>query len=267
MCQRLVEVCEQALRHGDLPDAGGHRPQLSYVLPADWAAQDHQAAPGFVTRPGVFSADGPDPASVALAAHLPDKLPTRMVDLGAGWGWLSAQVLAHPGVEVLHLVEADAVALDCARRNVTDPRARFHWADALDFRLSEPVNGVVMNPPFHDGGTEDRTLGQSFIRQAADMLKPGGFLWLTANRHLPYEEVLKPIFKLVTLPLVLLTLGLFLIVINALLLMLTSWLSGEFGLGWTVDGFWPAVWGSVIISIVSFLLNAFVPDKNENRQR
>jgi putative membrane protein len=81
------------------------------------------------------------------------------------------------------------------------------------------------------------------------------------------NAIIKPIFKLVTLPLVLLTLGLFLIVINALLLMLTSWLSGEFGLGWTVDGFWPAVWGSVIISIVSFLLNAFVPDKNENRQR
>jgi putative membrane protein len=81
------------------------------------------------------------------------------------------------------------------------------------------------------------------------------------------NAIIKPIFQLVTLPLVLLTLGLFLIVINALLLMLTSWLSGEFGLGWTVDGFWPAVWGSVIISIVSFLLNAFVPDKNENRQR
>lgn len=81
------------------------------------------------------------------------------------------------------------------------------------------------------------------------------------------NAIIKPIFKLVTLPLVLLTLGLFLIVINALLLMLTSWLSGEFGLGWTVDGFWPAVWGSLIISIVSFLLNAFVPDKNENRQR
>jgi putative membrane protein len=81
------------------------------------------------------------------------------------------------------------------------------------------------------------------------------------------NAIIKPIFKLVTLPLVLLTLGLFLIGINALLLMLTSWLSGEFGLGWTVDGFWPAVWGSVIISIVSFLLNAFVPDKNENRQR
>jgi putative membrane protein len=81
------------------------------------------------------------------------------------------------------------------------------------------------------------------------------------------NAIIKPIFTLVTLPIVLLTLGLFLIVINALLLMLTSWLAGQFGLGWQVDGFWPAVWGSIIISIVSFLLNAFLPDKNEARKR
>ena len=80
------------------------------------------------------------------------------------------------------------------------------------------------------------------------------------------NAIIKPIFQLVTLPLVLLTLGLFLIVINALLLMLTSWLSGEFGLGWHVDGFWPAVWGSIVISIVSFLLSTLVPDKKEQRR-
>lgn len=164
------------------------------TIPADWAARDHQAAPGFVTRPGVFSADAPDPASVALAAHLPDKLPTRVVDLGAGWGWLSAQILHHPGVETLHLVEADAVALDCARLNVTDPRAQFHWADALDFRLPEPVNGVVMNPPFHDGRAANPALGAGFIRAAAGLLTGAGRLWMVANRHLPYEQVLRDSF-------------------------------------------------------------------------
>ena len=41
----------------------------------------------------------------------------------------------------------------------------------------------------------------------------------------------------------------------------TSWLAGVFGLAWNVDGFWSAVWGSIIISIVSFLLNAFLPDR------
>ncbi|WP_374635180.1 class I SAM-dependent methyltransferase [Paracoccus sp. (in: a-proteobacteria)] len=163
-------------------------------LPADWAARDHEVAPGMVTRPGVFSADGPDPASQALIAHLPEKLPTRMVDLGAGWGWLSAQMLQRPGLEVLHLVEADAVALDCARRNVTDPRAQFHWADALEFRLPEPVNGVVMNPPFHQGRAAAPKLGAGFIRTAAALLTGAGRLWMVANRHLPYEQVLRECF-------------------------------------------------------------------------
>lgn len=169
-------------------------PQNPGWLPAEWAARDHLAAPDMVTRPGVFSADGPDPASQMLVAHLPDKLPTRLVDLGAGWGWLSAQLLQKPGVEQLHLVESDHVALDCARRNLDDPRARFHWADALDFRLPEPVNGVVMNPPFHEGRAADPRLGAGFIRTAASLLTGAGRLWMVANRHLPYEQVLRECF-------------------------------------------------------------------------
>lgn len=163
-------------------------------VPADWAARDHIPAEGFVTRPGVFSADAPDPASEALAAHLPEKLPTRIVDLGAGWGWLSAQIVKHPGVGQLHLVEADAVALDCARRNIADPRAQFHWADALDFRLPDPVNGVIMNPPFHEGRAANPRLGAGFIRAAAGLLTGAGRLWMVANRHLPYEQELREAF-------------------------------------------------------------------------
>lgn len=163
-------------------------------LPPDWKGAERTVDGGFVTAPGVFSADGPDPASVALAACLPDRLPTRIVDLGAGWGWLSAQVLTHPGVEVLHMVEADHAALDCARRNVTDPRAQFHWADATTFRLPEPVNGVIMNPPFHETRSPDPHLGARFIRAAAGLLTGAGRLWMVANRHLPYEAALSEHF-------------------------------------------------------------------------
>ncbi|MBV0891000.1 methyltransferase [Paracoccus sp. Z118] len=166
-------------------------------LPEDWVARDIDLG-GFVTRPGLFSADGVDPASAMLAAHLPERMPTRVVDLGAGWGWLSAQVLARPGVEALHLVEADAEALACARRNITDPRAAFHWADATTFRLPEPVNGVVMNPPFHDGRAADPHLGARFIRAAAGLLTGAGRLWMVANRHLPYEAALNEHFAGVT---------------------------------------------------------------------
>jgi len=80
------------------------------------------------------------------------------------------------------------------------------------------------------------------------------------------NAVVKPIFTLVTACVVLLTLGLFLVVINALMLLLTSWLATQIGIGWHVDGFWSALLGSVIVSVVSFLLNAFVPEKNQPRR-
>ncbi len=81
------------------------------------------------------------------------------------------------------------------------------------------------------------------------------------------NAVVKPIFTLVTAPLVLATLGLFLIVINALLLLLTSWISTRVELGWFVDGFGTAVIGAVIVSVVSFVLNAFLPDRRSSRRR
>jgi putative membrane protein len=81
------------------------------------------------------------------------------------------------------------------------------------------------------------------------------------------NAVVKPVFKLVTAPIVLLTLGLFLIVINACIMLLTSWVADKVDLGWHVDGFWTAVFGAIIVSVVSFLLNAFVPDRDERRRR
>ena len=57
-----------------------------------------------------------------------------------------------------------------------------------------------------------------------------------------------------------------LIVINAGLLLLTSWLAQQLGIGWSVDGFWTAVIGSIIVSIVSFVLHAFLPNKDEPRR-
>ncbi len=80
------------------------------------------------------------------------------------------------------------------------------------------------------------------------------------------NAIVKPIFTLVTAVIVLLTLGLFLIVINACMLLLTSWLAGLVGLGWHVSGFWTAVFGAIIVSIVSFILNAFIPEKEAQRR-
>jgi putative membrane protein len=70
--------------------------------------------------------------------------------------------------------------------------------------------------------------------------------------------LVRPVVKLLTLPLLILTLGLFTLVVNALMLHLTDGLSDALGLGFHVAGFWPAFWGGLVISIVSFALNIFV---------
>lgn len=149
----------------------------------------------WVTAPGLFSADAPDPGSVALADAIPPVLSGRVADLGAGWGYLAARALAaNPKIATLDLVEAEHAALDAARRNVTDPRARFHWADARDWGTANVYDHVIANPPFHVGRAADPGLGRAFIAAAARILAPRGTFWMVANRHLPYESALAAAF-------------------------------------------------------------------------
>ncbi len=65
----------------------------------------------------------------------------------------------------------------------------------------------------------------------------------------------KPIVQILSIPFYILTLGLFTLVVNALMLLLTSWLTGFTQWGLTVDGFWTAVWGGLVISLVSWVLS------------
>ena len=149
---------------------------------------------GLWSQPGVFSWDRLDPGSALLIETLP-ALAGRGADFGCGLGVLSHAALTSPKVKGLTLIDLDRRAVEAAKRNVDDPRATVRWADLrtgpqglanLDF--------VVMNPPFHQGGIEDQGLGEGFVATAAKALRRGGALWLTANRHLPYEGVLKPLF-------------------------------------------------------------------------
>ena len=71
---------------------------------------------------------------------------------------------------------------------------------------------------------------------------------------------IKPIVKLLSIPLYIITLGLFTLVVNALMLLLTSWIAGLLGVPFEVDGFWDAVLGGLVISVVSWLLNVLLPD-------
>ena len=200
---------------GTLTTISKHHCRVSWTRPdatfdaatlAQWAKADaprlqrSAEVPGeqFHSRPGVFAWDRVDAASAMLAAALPNDLHGRVADFGAGWGYLSMQVLARcPNVAALDLYEADARALALARENLADapgsernvPVNR-HWHDVTQ-GVAERFDAIVCNPPFHALGRGDRPdIGRAFITAAANALKPGGRLWLVANRHLPYEYAL-----------------------------------------------------------------------------
>lgn len=77
------------------------------------------------------------------------------------------------------------------------------------------------------------------------------------------NAVIRPILTLLTCPLIILTLGIFTLVINALMLLLTGNIAETLGIGFRVDGFGAAFWGGLIISLVSFCLSVFVRDETE----
>ena len=172
------------------------RPQAVERLDEAIEAGAPRLVPGLEARsqPGVFAWDRVDAGTALLAQHL-TPLKGAGADLGCGYGALATVVLRSLAVTSLRLIDLDRRAVEAARRNVDDPRASFDWADARTVEAGGDLDFVVMNPPFHDGGAEDRRLGQAFIRQAAAMLKKGGVLWLVANRHLPYEADITAAFK------------------------------------------------------------------------
>ncbi len=150
------------------------------------------------SQPGVFAWDRIDTGTALLADALP-ALKGKGIDLGCGYGALATVVLRSTAVTGLRMVDLDRRAIEAAKQNVSDERASFEWADVRTLEADGTLDFVVSNPPFHDGGIEDKRLGQKFIRKSAELLKKGGVAWIVANRHLPYEKDLNEVFKRVTM--------------------------------------------------------------------
>ncbi len=184
------EVEETSRRHHRICVC--HRPEKTAELAGAITAGDLQwlSTLGLWSQPGVFSWDRLDPGSALLAYHVRG-LTGAGADLGCGVGVLAREALTSTGVVQMALVDQDRRALDAARRNLDDPRATFLHGDAR--RFDQPMGEldfVIMNPPFHNNGVEDRELGAAFIASAARLLRKGGICRLVANVALPYEDAL-----------------------------------------------------------------------------
>jgi 16S rRNA (guanine1207-N2)-methyltransferase len=193
------EVREDARRHHRICQT--RKPAHPVGLADAIAAGAPRISPalGLWTQPGVFSWDRLDPGTSLLLGHLAG-LAGRGADLGSGVGVLALRALESPLASELAFVDIDRRAVDMARRNIADPRARFLHADVrgpipgLDGLASGSLDFVIMNPPFHDGGKEDRGLGLAFISAAAAFLRKGGVCRMVANIALPYEGRLQAEF-------------------------------------------------------------------------
>lgn len=124
-----------------------------------------------------------------------------------------------------------------------------HWTLRVLITAAATAVAAWLLPGIH-------VIGDSMVAQIISLL-------VAALIFGAVNTVVKPLFQTFGACLIVVTLGLFLLVINALMLMLTSWLSKGIGAGFTVDGFWWAVLGSIIISFVSSVLVALVPQRRQ----
>ncbi len=182
-------------------------PEVDRQVLADHAARGgfrRSEQTGFFTCPGVFGWEKIDEGSQLLARNLPEDLSGCGADLGAGYGYLAHQILLlRKGVARLDLFEAEELALQAARKNLqaleSPASVGYHWHDVTTGIPPGQYDWIVMNPPFHQGRKRDLELGRRFVRLAAQGLRRDGVLYMVANRHLPYEAILREVLGKVRL--------------------------------------------------------------------
>lgn len=149
------------------------------------------------SRPGVFAWDRLDEGTRALAETMEIGPTDAVLDLGCGNGVVGVVAMRLASAGRVTMVDADIVAAECARRT-----AAANGASGSEVLLGDGAEGlegdrfdvVAVNPPFHlDREHDDRT-ARRFIEEAHRVLKPGGRLFLVANRFLAYEPVVAGAF-------------------------------------------------------------------------
>ncbi|MBE0506916.1 MAG: methyltransferase [Marinospirillum sp.] len=178
-----------------------------HTLIHQWQGPDQLS---LISQPGVFSHGRVDEGSALLLqafAQSSDLLNKgRLLDIGCGCGLLGAWLLQHHPDLQLTACDVSGFALQATRATLSanqlpanpQQQAQVFAADIFTGVESHtPAGGfdlIISNPPFHTGKDTDYELASRLIHQAPEFLKPGGQLWIVANRFLPYPDLLEQAF-------------------------------------------------------------------------
>jgi 16S rRNA (guanine1207-N2)-methyltransferase len=129
----------------------------------------------------------------ALEVHATD----IALDIGCGTGYLGMHIAHVASKGHVTMIDASLVAVDAARHMIE--QSGMTNVQALASNGTQAVNEqrfdlIVTNPPFHFGGIQTTEIGERFIREAAQILRPRGRFYLVANRFLKYEPTLRTCF-------------------------------------------------------------------------
>ncbi len=144
---------------------------------------------------GVFSEKRLDDGSKLLLENLP-QLSGRVLDFGCGAGVITAALLkAYPALDV-ECVDINAMALVSCELTLTanNMQAKIYPSDGLS-QTQGKFDGIISNPPFHDGLSSTTDIASLFVKDSAAKLNPTGQWRIVANRHLPYGDVIEQYFN------------------------------------------------------------------------
>ena len=161
---------------------------------SDWVSQYQLATPqgeiSICNLVGVFSEKRLDLGTELLLSHLPT-LSGRVLDFGCGAGVIAAALLkAQPSLS-LECVDINAMALASCELTLAanGMTAKVYPSDGLA-QTTGKFNGIISNPPFHDGLASTTSIAQNFVTDSAKQLQHNGIWQIVANRHLPYSDII-----------------------------------------------------------------------------
>jgi 16S rRNA (guanine1207-N2)-methyltransferase len=183
------------------PPAWAVEPGIAPDAWVEFRAETPSGPIGLRSLPGIFSYDRLDPGTQLLLERLATEVSgQRVLDLGCGYGVIGLTA-ARLGAAQVDLVDDNLLAVLAARENIRLhglAKARALPGDGIGPVADQVYDLALSNPPFHSGKGVDYQVSRAFILGARRVLAPGGRLALVANRFIRYEQLMRTLFRQVT---------------------------------------------------------------------